>query len=70
MSKQLSLFDDHVEIALNLDTRTDKHCPGCNETKPLSYFYRRKANPDGYGYQCANCENPDRQTNGPVRRKW
>jgi adenine-specific DNA methylase len=61
---QLLLFDDLVDV----EDEEAKRCPDCGELKPLSYFYRRARNPDGYGRKCANCENPDRQTTGPVRR--
>lgn len=46
-----------------------KTCRVCLETKPLSSFYKRKANKDGYDYLCKTCgvkesrkryqENPD-----------
>jgi hypothetical protein len=68
MHRQLSLFDEQVQI--ELIQKESKYCPACDEIKPLDYFYRREANPDGYGYICANCENPERLTTGPVQRKW
>jgi len=64
MSTQLTLFQAPIVV----DGEESKLCPGCGEVKPLSYFYRRKRNPDGYGYMCANCENPKRITTGPVER--
>jgi len=64
MSTQLTLFESTV----TLGDDECKHCPQCDETKPISYFYRHSRNPDGYGYLCANCENPDRKSEGPVRR--
>jgi hypothetical protein len=64
MTTQLTLF----EAILVVEGEETKLCPGCGEVKPVSYFYRRKRNPDGYGYMCANCENPNRITTGPVAR--
>lgn len=63
MPTQLALFDESLERE-----EESKHCPGCDEEKPLSFYYRRKASPDGYGHRCANCENPSRQSIGPVQR--
>jgi hypothetical protein len=63
-TQQLLLFDEPVDV----EREEAKRCPDCGELKPLSYYYRRARNPDGYGRKCANCENPDRQTTGPVRR--
>lgn len=61
MSSQMAFFTE-------VDQEKKKLCPGCDEEKPLSYFYRRARNPDGYGHRCANCENPKRKTYGPVIR--
>jgi hypothetical protein len=63
-TQQLSLF----EVQVGIEDEEAKRCPECGELKSLSYYYRRVSNPDGYGRKCANCENPNRQTTGPVRR--
>lgn len=66
MPTQLALFDDLHPSS----SEEERLCPSCGEIKPLSYFYRHAHNPDGYAYQCANCENPRRKTTGPVRRPY
>lgn len=35
---------------------SEKTCPRCGYTKPLSEFYKNKSNPDGHFYTCKECE--------------
>ena len=49
LSRQLTLFD-RVE-----DTWENKYCPGCSETKSVSFFYKNKLNKDGHDTYCEDC---------------
>lgn len=40
--------------------RTEKHCPKCDETKPLSEFYRNRSAHDGLTSYCKPCHNTTR----------
>ena len=39
------------------DEKKEKHCPTCEQTKPLSEFYNHKSYKDGKKRQCKDCEN-------------
>lgn len=40
---------------------TTKRCTKCGETKEMSAFYKCKANPDGFKYNCIDCCNITRR---------
>lgn len=35
----------------------NKHCKRCDQTKPVTEFFRDRARPDGYTYLCKKCSN-------------
>ena len=47
---------------------TEKRCSSCGEVKPLSKFYKNKAQKDGYSNQCKECA--DKSITKSILRKF
>ena len=42
-----------------MNSITEKKCPKCGETKPISSFYKSKQRKDGYRCYCISCQKKD-----------
>lgn len=47
----------------------EKRCPKCEETKPLTAFYKVKARSDGYASWCKTCTNKNRPKHKPSAKR-